>query len=64
MYRTRTKISGHSTQKTEEVPGLGGKRKLTNATIDKLYNYYGIEINVMVYIMALLFVLPLENGME
>ena len=45
MYRTCTKMSGHSTQKTEEeVPGLGGKGKLTNATIDKLHNYYGIEI--------------------
>ena len=28
-----------------ENPGLGGKGKLTNATIDKLQNYYGIVIH-------------------
>lgn len=45
MYRTCTKVSGDSTQKTEGGNSWSWwKRKLTDAMIDKYQNYYGIAI--------------------
>ena len=44
LGHVQKKLGTHLQKLKKETKGIGGKRKLTNAIIDKLQNYYGLAI--------------------